>query len=187
MNLRLLLLAGVTLAAIPAFGEDSAPVSATITVTASVGNICHLGTPANSTIELGALAAESDGSLVPISPPSTAIQGSWCNAGSTISVFATPLIAQNYGAGAPPANFTKAVNFKVTASGWTSPAAFYTTTGDVSGSQSNVTPGTASASIPVAQTITVDLSNFASPVAGYRLVADTNYSSTITVTLTAAP
>jgi hypothetical protein len=185
MKLRLAVLAGLALAAVPAFGDP--PASASITVTGSVGNACHMGTPTSSTLSLGALAAQSDGTLAAISPaPSTTITGSWCNAGSTIGVLATPLIAQHF-AGAPSAGFTKAVNYKAAASGWTATPATFTTTGDVSGGGNSTTPGTQTAGSPVAETVTVALSDFASPVSGYRLVADSNYSSTITITLTAGP
>jgi hypothetical protein len=182
MKLRLILLAGLALGAVPAFGDNTA----TITVTGSVGNACHMGTPASSTISLGALAAQSDGTLASITAPTTTINGSWCNTGSVIGVIATPLVAQS-ATGTPPTGFTKAVNYTASASGWTATPASFTTTGDVSGSGNSTTPGTQTATAPDAQTITVNLSNFLTPAAGERLVADANYSGTITVTLAVSP
>ncbi len=137
------------------------------------------------TLDVGMLANLSDGTLAPISTQTTTIAGSWCNTGSTISVLAGPLVAQGY-VGAPPAGFTKAVNYMATASGWTPVPASFTTTGDTSGGGSGTTPGSQSSADPAAQTITVQVSSFATPGTGNRLVADPNYSGTITITLNAA-
>jgi hypothetical protein len=185
MKLRLILLAGLAFGAVPAFGTGPPPVSAIVTLTGSVGIACHLGSPGESTLNVGTLANQADGTLAPISPQSTTIADSWCNAGSTISVLADPLVAQSY-AGTPPAGFTKAVNYTATASGWAPTPASFTTTGDTSGGGNGTTPGSQSTDDPVAQTITVEVSSFATPSAGNRLVADPNYSGTITITLNAA-
>lgn len=181
--LRRSLFAGLILLAAPAFADGD---SATITLTGSVDKACHMGSPSSSTISLGALAAQSDGTLASITVSPVTISGSWCNAGSTIGIIGTPIIAQSY-TGAPPSGFTKAVNYSLTASGWTTTAAVFVTTGDSSGGGSGTTPTTQPAISPVAQNITVGLSNFATPAAGLRLVADPNYSGTITVTLSVTP
>lgn len=187
MKLRLLLLAGLAFAAAPAFADGTGPpASATITLSGSVGVACHMGSPSDSTINVGTLANLADGTLAPISPQSTTITDSWCNTGSTIGIIAGPLLAQNY-TGAPPAGFTKAVNYTAAASGWTSNPASFTTTADTSGGGNGTTPGSQSTSDPAAQTITVGVSNFATPGADSRLVADPNYSGTITVTLAVTP
>lgn len=181
MQLRLLLLAGVMLGAVPAFADGG---TVSITLTGSVEKACHIGAPASATINLGNLASTSDGTLLTtITAPSTTIPESWCNTGSVIGVIATPLVAQGL-SGTPPSGFTQAVNYTAAASGWTATPASFTTTGDVSGGGNGTTPGTQTVSAPVAQTITVNLSNFASPSSGLRLVAAATYSGTITITLT---
>jgi hypothetical protein len=169
MRLGLLLLAPLA-ALLPA--AAMADSSATVTITGSVAVACHLGSPANSTIAVGTLSNLSDGTLAAIGPQSTTIADSWCNTGSTISLSATPLVAQSF-SGAPPSGFTKAVNYTATASGWTStPPSFATPT-----------PASQTSNNPVAQTITVGVSAFATPSAGNRLVADPVYSGLITITL----
>jgi len=184
MKLRLLLLAGLA-AAMPAFGADGS-ASTSVTITGSAAKVCALGPASASTLNVGALVNLSDGTLAPISEQFTTINNSWCNTASTIGIIATPLVAQNYTA-TPPAGFTRAVNYKATASGWTSPAAAFTTTGNSSGGGNGTTPASVPATDPVAQQITVTVSNFATPGTGNRLVADTNYSGQITVTLAVVP
>ena len=185
MNLRLLLLAGLALAAAPpAFGDGTA--TSTITITGSAAQACHLGAASNSTLNVGTLANLADGTLAPVADRSTTIDGSWCNTASTLSIIAQPLVAQHY-SGSPPAGFTKAVNYTAAASGWTSPSASFTTTGDRSGGGNGTTPGTADSADPVAQQISVTVSTFATPSAGDRLVADAEYSGQITVTLAVKP
>lgn len=180
MRLRLLLLGGAMLAA-PALADGN---STAITLTGNVDKACHIGSPSTLSVSLGNLANASDGTLLTSIPLSdTTISDSWCNTGSTIGVLATPLVALGY-SGAPPSGFTKAVNYTAAASGWSPTAASFTTNAIADGSGSGSTPATQSAGNPVAQTITVSLSSFHSPSSGLRLVADTNYSGTITITLT---
>jgi len=180
MRLRLLLL-GPLAALLPAVAM--ADGSATVTVTGSVGVACHLSAPSVSSLSVGTLANLSDGTLAPITPQSITISDSWCNTGSTISVSATPMVAQSF-SGAPPAGFTKAVNYTATATGWTPTPPSFTTTGDTSGNVSgSPAPGTATSNDPVAQTITVGVGSFTTPAAGNRLVADPVYSGQVTITL----
>lgn len=180
MGLKILLLASLALVLPAAAMADS---SATITVTGSVTAACHLGSPTATTVEVGTLANSSDGTLAPISPQSTTITASWCNTGSIIGISATPLVAQGF-AGAPPAGFTKAVNYTASASGWTATPASFITAGNSSGTVSGTpVPGTQTTTDPVGQTITVSVSGFATPASAGRLVADPNYSGTITITL----
>ena len=186
MNLRLLLLAGMALAAAPPAFGDGTPATASITILGSAAQMCHLGSASTTTLDVGTLANLSDGTLAPVADKSTTINDSWCNTASTIGILATPLVAQGY-SGSPPSGFTKAVNYTAAASGWTSPSASFTTTGDTSGGGSGSTPGTANATDPVAQQITVTVSAFATPGTGNRLVADANYTGTITVTLGVKP
>jgi hypothetical protein len=184
MKLRLLMLAGILCGAVPACADAG---SATITLSGSVDKACHIGAPSTTSIPLGALAATDTGALAPVTAPSVTIAGSWCNTGSTVGVIATPLVAQHY-SGVPTSGFTKAVDYTATASGWTATPASYVITSDESGTvTSSTTPASQPATTPAASDIIISLSNFVSPVAGDRLVADTNYSGTITVTLAVSP
>jgi hypothetical protein len=164
----------------------AAPASATATITVSgtVAGTCHLGAPNDATLSLGSLVNTADGTLNPAIPTaSTTIPGSWCNTGSKISISATPLVALGF-SGAPPAGFTKAVNYTATASGWTGAGAAFTTNGDTSGVVTgSATPGSQTQNDPEANSIVVALSAYASPASGARLVADPHYQGIITVTL----
>lgn len=181
-KLLTLTVAGSLLAGIHA-GPCVASDSATITVKGMVGSACHLGDLSSAQIDVGQLSNNTDGTLASISgTPGTTITGSWCNTGSKITVVATPLVAQGF-AGTPPSGFTKAVNYTASASGWGSAAASDTTLGNTSGAESASHSGSQALSDPEANTIAVSLSSFSTPGSGDRLVADSDYEGTITVTL----
>jgi len=167
------------LCAAPCLAADSA----TITVKGTVGSACRLGDLSSSQIDLGQLSNNTDGTLASISgTPSTTITGSWCNTGSKIIIVASPLVAQGF-AGAPSSGFTKAVNYTASASGWGSAIASDTTLGNSSGAESTSHSGSQTLNDPEANAITVSLSSFSTPASGDRLVADSDYEGTITVTL----
>jgi hypothetical protein len=171
--------AALALLAAPAFADATTSIS----VQGSVDSTCHIGTPVSATLDFGMLMDPATGKLrTPIFDQTTDIKGSWCNTASTISVIATPLVAQNY-VGDPPAGFTKAVNYHVTISGWTNSMAIFSTTGDASGGNSSTVAGSQSTSDPKAESLFVDVMQLTTPGTDSRLVADTNYSGTITVTL----
>lgn len=184
MERKLLMLAvsGLVLAG-PCASPGRADDSATVTVTGTVGSACHFGDLSSAQIDVGQLSNNTDGTLASISgTPDTTITGSWCNTGSKITIVASPLVAQGY-AGAPPSGFTKAVNYTASASGWGSTAASDTTLGNASGAESASHSGSQTMSDPEANTIAVSLSSFSTPGSGDRLVADSDYEGTITVTL----
>ena len=167
------------LCAVPCAASDSA----TLTVKGTVGSACHLGDLSSSQIDVGQLSNNPDGTLAAISgTPGTTITGSWCNTGSKITVVASPLVAQGF-AGVPPSGFTKAVNYTASASGWGSASASAPTLGNTSGAESGSHSGSQTLNDPEANTIAVNLSSFSTPGSGDRLVADSDYEGTITVTL----
>lgn len=178
MKLRLLLLTGMVV--VPAFGGTSD--TTTITLTGKADPVCHVGSPSDIALNVGMLVNLSDGTLAPITSQPVKIEGSWCNTGSKIGILATPLVAQ--GAPPPPPGWTKAVNYTATATGWGSATPSFTTTADSSGGGSGTTPVQQTVGDPTAATITVNVSGFATPSAGDRLVANSNYSGQISVTLT---
>lgn len=172
-------------AAPPALAATTtSPTTAVIMVTGDAPGACTLGTLGNSTLNVGEMVDPATGELAKIPSPSpTSITGSWCNTASTLTVLATPLVAQNF-AGAPPSGFTKAVNYTATVSAWTTNPAIFSTSGNVSGVQSQTTPGSQVQPAPNSNTIVVSIGSFASPSVGDFLIADPNYSGLITITLT---
>lgn len=163
------------------------PVSTTatqsFTVTGNVPVQCTGGTVTggSSVFALGTLTDTTTGLLrTDLSAPARVITGSFCTSRSTISVTATPIAAQTFTAAAPT-GFARTVDFTATATGWTTtPASFAT------GAATN--PGaTQSRDTPFSGDISVGIGGFATTGgSNLRLVADTNYSGTVTVTLTAS-
>lgn len=154
------------------------------TVTGNVPAMCAGGTivGGNGTFDLGVLADTTTGLLrSDLSAPNKVITGSFCSSRSTITVAATPMVAQNFTA-TPPSGFSRTVNYVATASGWTTTAASFDT-GAASNPAAVQTRATA-----FTGDITVGIAGFSTGGgSGQRLVADTNYSGLVTVTLTAAP
>lgn len=160
----------------------SAVATQTLNVIGSVPTQCVGGTitGGSATFDLGVLTDTTTGLLrTDLAAPARVLTGSFCTSRSTITVAASPIAAQAFTATAPT-GFARTVDYTATASGWTTtPASF----------------GTAAATNPAAtQTrntaftgdITVGIGSFATTGgSSLRLVADTNYSGTVTVTLTA--
>jgi len=162
--------------------SSSSSVNVTYKLTGSVDKLCSLGTIGSKTLNVGTMINPSNGTLGSVSSQNTSVTGSWCNTASTISVLATPMIAQSF-TGTPPGGFTKAVNYTATVSGWTAPPASFTTNGDDSGNGSGATPDAQNQANPETTTITVGVGTFKSPNTADLLVADPNYSGNITLTL----
>ena len=155
----------------------------TLNVIGSVPAQCTGGTltGGSSTFDLGVLTDTTTGLLrTDLAAPARVLSGSFCTSRSTITVAASPIAAQTFTVAAPT-GFARTVDYTATASGWTTtPASF----------------GTAAATNPAATQprataftgdITVGIGSFATTGgSGLRLVADTNYSGTVTVTLTAS-
>ncbi len=166
----------------------AAPASAQSTdsenfrVVGNVPALCTAGTATggNSTIDLGVLTNTATGFLrTDLTAPPQVITGSFCSSRSTIRVEATPMLAQNFTA-APPAGFSRTVNFVATAAGWTTTPAVFST------AQATNSGATQSRNTAFSGDITVSLSNFATGGGEtLRLVADRNYLGTVVVTLTA--
>lgn len=153
-------------------------------VTGSVPTLCSVGTVAggNTTFAVGQLINSASGFLsTTLSVPSKTVSGSWCNTQSAINVAASPLSAQTQ-TQTPPTGFSRIVNFTATATGWsTTPAAFTT------GAATN-TAATQPRATPFASDLTVAIGSFGTAGGDtLRLVADTNYSGSVTVTLSVTP
>jgi hypothetical protein len=166
-------------AATPSFAQSDTDVK-TFTVTGNVPALCSGGalSGTGSTFDVGVLIDTATGFLrTDLAAPNKQLSGSFCSARSTITVNATPMLAQNF-TGTPPANFSRTVNYTATASGWTDAPAVFTV-----GAASNPA---AVQQRPTAFTgdITVGVSSFTTAGgSALRLVADTSYLGTVTVTL----
>lgn len=153
-----------------------------VPITGFVPIICAGGTLAGGdTFDVGVLIDTTTGFLrTDLSAPNQVLAGSFCSTRATINVLATPMVAQNFAA-TPPGGFSRQVDYVATASGWTTTPASYNTAAatNLAATQSRATAFTGP--------ITVGIGGFATGGgSALRLVADTNYRGTVTVTLTAA-
>jgi hypothetical protein len=186
MNMKIV---SIGLAALLAAGSGAASAQSTTAtagpfpVTGNVPALCSAGTlsEGNGVFAVGVLVDLSTGFLRnDLSAPPKVLQGSFCTSRSTITVAATPLVAQAFTT-TPPTGFSKTVNFTATAAGWTPAAASFTT-----GSATNP------AAVQTRDTgftgnITVSIGNFSTgggPT--LRLVEDPLYQGAVVVTLAAA-
>ena len=162
---------------------QSTATSGPFAVTGNVPTICTGGTLGNDDgiFGVGLLIDTSTGFLLQnLSVPNKTLQGAYCSSRSTITVAATPMLAQSATA-APTEGFSRTVNFTVTASGWTQSAATFTT-----GANSNpaATQGRATG---FTGNIVVGLGSFTTGGGdALRLVADPHYEGSVTVTLAIA-
>lgn len=182
---RILILAAGAFAALSAgsAAAQSATDTKSFAVTGNVPALCSGGTIAGtgSTFDLGVLIDTTTGLLrTDLAAPPKVLTGSFCSSRSTITVNATPMVAQNFVATAP-AGFSRTVDYTATASGWTPTAATFAT-----GAGSN--PGAIqSRGTAFSGDITVSIGTFATNGgSGLRLVSDTSYLGLVTVTLAVA-
>lgn len=177
------------LAALLAAGSGAASAQSTTAtsgpfpVTGNVPILCTAGTLTddNGVFAVGVLVDLSTGFLRnDLSAPPKVLHGTFCSSRSTITVSASPLVAQAFTT-TPPAGFSKTVNFTATAAGWTpNPAAF--TTGAAANPNAVQTRNTG-----FTGDITVSIGNFTTgggPT--LRLVEDPLYQGAVVVTLAAA-
>lgn len=180
----LLLASAVAALALPAAARaQSESDTKTFAVIGNVPAMCAGGTlvGGNDTFDLGVLIDTTTGFLrTDLAAPGKVLSGAYCSGRSTITVAATAMAAQNFTA-APPAGFSRTVDYTATAAGWTTtPASFATAAAsNPSATQTRATAFTGD--------IAVGISGFATGGGNtLRLVADTNYRGLVTVTLAAA-
>ncbi|MBB4613562.1 hypothetical protein [Novosphingobium taihuense] len=167
-------------ASAPAAGQ-SATDSESFAVVGNVPAICIGGSvsEAGGVFDLGVLVDTSTGFLrTDLTVPAQVLSGSFCSARSSIAVSASPITAQTFTSSAP-AGFSRSVDFTATASGWTAtPATFATAAAsNPSSLQQRDTPFSGPISVGIGSFTTTG-------GAALRLVADTSYRGTVTVTLT---
>ncbi|MBA4161403.1 MAG: hypothetical protein C0515_04850 [Novosphingobium sp.] len=153
----------------------------TVSVVGTAPPMCFGGTLSGAgSFDLGVLIDTATGQLRnDLNAPPKLLVGSLCTSRSTITVSATPLVAQNFTAAAPT-GFAKAVDYTATASGWTTTPASYNT-----GAASNAA-ATQSRATAFTGDITVAISGFATTGGNsLRLVADNDYRGLVTVTIAA--
>lgn len=169
----------------PATPPAAAVDTGAIPVTGSVPPLCSFGAVSTTvgSFDVGVLIDTTTGLLrTDLSAPNKTINGSWCNARSTLNVSGVLMTAQNFTA-TPPTGFSRGVNFVATASGWTPTAASFDTS--VTGAQA---PATQTQVQPNATTITLAVGTFATDGGTtLRPVADTSYQGSVTLTLTPTP
>lgn len=177
------------LAALLAAGSGAASAQSTTAtsgpfpVTGNVPILCTAGTLSNDNgvFAVGVLVDLSTGLLrTDLSAPPKILQGTFCSSRSTITVSASPLVAQAFTA-TPPAGFSRTVNFTATAAGWTPNAATFTT-GAATNPNAVQTRDTG-----FTGDITVSIGSFTTGGGpNLRLVEDPLYQGAVTVTLAAA-
>jgi hypothetical protein len=104
-------------------------------VIGNVANLCVLGSPSSTSVDLGQMVDTSGahvGRITTIGNQTVTLPGSFCNfAGTTLTVQGSALLAAD--TNAPPGGFARAVNFTSTASNWAPTNAVATTAANAAG------------------------------------------------------
>jgi hypothetical protein len=169
------------LVAMPAMAQDSD--QETVQIGGQVAPLCLLGTPSQSTVNLGQLVDTSGprvGKLTTISNRTITMPGSFCNyANSAITVDATALRADD--TATPQPGFARAVNFNAAVSGWATTNASATTAASVAGANPTASNTGGTQPTPKLNDVTLTLSAYAVP-SDLLLVAG-GYTGVVVVTL----
>lgn len=176
-------LLALTIAAAPLPAAAQSVAEGNVGVDGRVAPVCILGDPNPATVNLGQLSASSGprtGRVAAIANRTILLPASYCNfAGSVITVRTTALIVND--PAAPPAGFTRAVNYTGSVTGWASGSAAATSAALRDGSNATASGTGAVQPLPKIADVTLTLSSFTTPGDGF-LVAG-NYSGTVVVTL----
>jgi hypothetical protein len=152
-------------------------------VTGAVANVCVLGAPSPASINLGDLSSTSGtraGKLATISDQTVNLPGSYCNFGGTrLSISSTALLAAD--ASAPPAGFTRAVNFTSTVGTWGAPNAQVATNAAANGSSATANGDSGVQPDPRQTNLSLQLSAFSAPGDGFLVTGA--YAGSVTITL----
>lgn len=154
-----------------------------VTVGGTVAQLCILGTPSRSNVDVGQMAATSGsrvGRIATITEQTVTLPASFCNfAGSAITVTATALVSTDASPVQP--GFAKAVNYTAAATNWSTTATSATTASNAAGSVPTATSVGATQALPKTADVTVTLSSFTAP-SDLLLTAGT-YNGLVVVTL----
>jgi hypothetical protein len=179
--------------AAPVLAQEAPPAvvrgpSKSITLGAVTPALCKLGVgnPASFLVSgsLSDVSGERIGKLRTNLPAMSIAVPGWCNGPSTLTVSAAPMLGPSFTDGPTTSVFSRAVNFRARALGWTPIATApetltnATRTGAVlsaTGVQARTIP------LPTEEIITISLDNFAAASDG--LLVQGSYSGTVTITL----
>lgn len=175
--------------AAPASAQETASDTASgqVAVTGSVARLCILGEPSRAVVDLGQMVQTSGtsiGRIAALATQSVSLPGSFCNfAGSVLGVSATALLGDS--TIAPPAGFSRAVNYTATATGWGNSGTAATTNAAADGASPDSAATGSTQPSPKLGDIEVALSSFSAPQ--NALLVAGNYSGLVTVTLGPVP
>jgi hypothetical protein len=160
--------------------QSNTATSGPMPVRGNVPALCSGGTlvTGSTAFDLGVLIDTSTGLLrTDLAAPTKTLTGAFCSSRSAITITATPLTAQNF-TDAAPNGFSRAVDYSAAADGWTAAPAVFSTSAatNADATQQRATAFTGD--------IVVSVGSFSTAGGnGLRMVADTAYEGTVTVTL----
>ena len=162
--------------------------SQTIILNSTTPAICKLGVADPAATTIAGAMVDLTGSRIGrlrtgLGPYEVKVPG-WCNAPSTLTVVAAPMLGPTFVDANNTAAFSRAVNFRARALGWTSaPAAPVTATNAtrLGTSQPAIGINAASIPLPTETPITISLDSFSAAADG--LLVQGAYSGTVTITL----
>ena len=183
VDTRLILIAVAIGLALPAAAQaqSSSTSTKTVGIVGTAPAMCFGGTlSGDGTYDLGILIDTTTGQLrSDLTAPPKLLVGSFCTGRSTISIQATPLVAQSFTT-TPPTGFARSVDYVATASGWTVTPASYSTSAAANSAATQTRPTSYTGDVSVA------ISGFSTTGGNaLRLVADNNYRGLVTVTIAA--
>ena len=155
--------------------------SKTVNIVGTAPAMCFAGTLSGTgSYDLGVLINTTTGQLrSDLTAPAQILVGSFCTGRSTITIQATPLVAQDFTT-IPPGGFARSVDYVATASGWTVTPASYNTAAAANSAATQTRPTSFTGDVSVA------ISGFSTTGGqSLRLVADNNYRGLVTVTIAA--
>lgn len=170
----------------PALAQATDSDTADVSIDGTVTPLCVLGEPSQASISLNNLINTSGtrvGKIRTIATQSVTLPASFCNfAGSVASIDATALVETANGTNAPPAGFSRAVNYTAVAGQWGGGTASATTAATASGTNATTSGSSAVQQTPRQTDLTVDLSVFTTAPSDLLLVSG-SYSGLVRVTL----
>jgi hypothetical protein len=159
-----------------------------ITLNASTPALCKLGVGNPLSAAITGDMSETSGTRIGrlrtnINAMTIDVPG-WCNGPSTLTVSAQPMLGPTFTDGERTAVFSRAVNFRARALGWTPIATAPETLTNATRTGSVLTPSGISARViplPTEEIISISLDTFTAASDG--LLVQGNYSGTVTITL----
>ena len=176
--------AGLALAALTAGAAQADPTAQqTVPVGGTVANLCVMGSPSPSAIDVGQMAATSGarvGRITTIGNQTVDLPNSFCNfAGTRLTVSATALVAND--ASPVQTGFARAVNFTSRVNNWAASPATVTTAATVAGATPTASAFGGTQAAPKLANLQLVLSSFTAPTDA--LLVAGGYAGSVTITL----